>query len=256
MGKIVFKISPISYSLKDYKASFKGLYKQYQEIYKYSNLTDFISNEIRRYKLYKRNCEEYYKFLDLEVAFREQREAHKNDSESDLIYNENQYKGIVKDQEFYKQKLKGYPKGNESDLIIEVMEKAYSDNVVRQNLIFSFRNIIEYLTEYKSNLDSDNKREKEEAQIDLSDSNIPVKLIYLHELGVLEFLREKYKNYNVNQLSSVVSGITGEKQTTLVSYLNAIFNDSDPSKSPYHNKKNLEKVNSNLIRVGFYDSKK
>ena len=91
------------------------------------------------------------------------------------------------------------------------------------------------------------------AEIDLSDTKANGKIIYLKELGILDFLREKSPfNISTNALATVISAITGERLTTLQPYLNPMFNQiAEQKNNPYNNKKNVEKVKKQLIEAGF-----
>ena len=73
------------------------------------------------------------------------------------------------------------------------------------------------------------------------------KIIYLNELKVIEHLRKEYpilKTSN-NKLASLISKITGQKHSTIQSYINPMLNSEDrvdQSNNPYNNKKNVLKV--------------
>jgi hypothetical protein len=73
------------------------------------------------------------------------------------------------------------------------------------------------------------------------------KIIYLNELKVIEHLRKEYpilKTSN-NKLASLISKITGQKHSTIQSYINPMLNSEDrvdQSNNPYNNKKNVSKV--------------
>ena len=73
------------------------------------------------------------------------------------------------------------------------------------------------------------------------------KIIYLNELKVIEHLKKEYpllKTSN-NKLASLISKITGQKHSTIQSYINPMLNSEDrvnQSNNPYNNKKNVLKV--------------
>ncbi len=89
--------------------------------------------------------------------------------------------------------------------------------------------------------------------IDLSKTKATEKIIYLKELGVLDFLRTKQPFISsINSLATILSAITGEQNTTLQPYLNAIYgNGVDTTKDPYSSTKTVTKVKSLLGQVGF-----
>lgn len=89
--------------------------------------------------------------------------------------------------------------------------------------------------------------------LDLSNTKGTEKIIYLNELGILDFLREKQPfNMSVNSLATILSAITGEKTTTLQPYLNPLINKGiEQDKNPYNSKKTVDKVKNLLINIGF-----
>jgi hypothetical protein len=104
----------------------------------------------------------------------------------------------------------------------------------------------EYKTHTKSILGK-----KEETLIDYSQSKLTEKILALNEVGVLDFLRNKEPfNFSVNRLAEFLSLCLGEKATSIQSYINAIINKSDQSKSPYNTTKTVEKVKQKLIQIG------
>lgn len=106
-------------------------------------------------------------------------------------------------------------------------------------------------TEYsyqRINFESNN-----EVLLDLSNSKLTEKIIYLHTLGILEFLKSKSTSgFSINQIASILSGITGGSPSTIQSYINPIGNPSVSQKNnPMKSEKNVQKVKSNLIALEF-----
>lgn len=89
--------------------------------------------------------------------------------------------------------------------------------------------------------------------LDLSNTTAKEKIIYLQKLGVLDFLRAKTPfNTSVLSLASVLSGITGENEGTLQSYLNPIYSSGVAQKNnPLNNKETVSNVVSQLLNIGF-----
>ena len=89
--------------------------------------------------------------------------------------------------------------------------------------------------------------------IDLSDSSNLQKVIYLNELGVLDFLRKNNCfSSSVNNLAQVLSSFTGTKTRTLQSCLNPMFNKHvKQDNNPYFKEKNSLIVKKNLNDLGF-----
>lgn len=81
------------------------------------------------------------------------------------------------------------------------------------------------------------------------------KLIYLKETGIIDFLKEKYPDVSELKLAMLLSAITGEKY--LQPGLNAMEGSQKYSdkKSPYFSKKTVPKVESQLIKWGFFPVK-
>lgn len=93
----------------------------------------------------------------------------------------------------------------------------------------------------------------EDDLIDLSDINTSEKVIYLEELGILDYLRNQ-SQYGIsnNQLASLLSAITGDKPVTLQSYINPINNISVEQKNnPFNNTQNVLKAKTKLANFGF-----
>jgi hypothetical protein len=92
---------------------------------------------------------------------------------------------------------------------------------------------------------------KQDSLTDYSNSKLTEKIIALNEAGILDFLRNKEPfNLSVNSLAEFLSLCLGEKTTSIQSYINAIINKSDQSKSPYNTEKTVKKVKQKLIQIG------
>jgi hypothetical protein len=89
--------------------------------------------------------------------------------------------------------------------------------------------------------------------LDLSDAKEVEKIIYLNELGIIDFLRSKTKaGISNNSLASILSGITGTKADTIKPSLNRLSsNDILDNKHPYYTKKTVTKIKKNLDNLGF-----
>lgn len=104
----------------------------------------------------------------------------------------------------------------------------------------------------KAEIESHKTFEKEEL-IDLSDSTATEKIIYLNELGIIDFLRDKQPfNTTVNRLATVLSALTGEKAGTIQSYLNPTLNSNTAQKNnPLIKTEKVKKIKQILIEIGF-----
>jgi hypothetical protein len=94
--------------------------------------------------------------------------------------------------------------------------------------------------------------ESEEVLLDFSDSKGAEKIIYLYKLGVLDFLREKSAfNSSTNNLAKFLSAVTGEKASTLQSYLNPIYSpQTDQKNNPLIKKTSVKKVEKQINTMG------
>lgn len=118
---------------------------------------------------------------------------------------------------------------------------------------FTFNDNIERQLQYQSKQKIDKSEKEEHALIDNSDTKATEKIIYLKELGVLDFLLTKEPfNASTNALANVLSTITGERANTLQPYLNPIINPTaGQKKNALNNTKNVEKIKQSLISSGF-----
>lgn len=133
-------------------------------------------------------------------------------------------------------------------MLLEYISKQAKYIIEHKRFYFTNGNIGED-TEYKIKKTTINDFK----DLDFSDNKGTEKIIMLHKLGVIDFLRNKEPfNTNTNALASVLSGITGEKQSTLQSYINPIINkNNDQKNNPLINVKKLNLVEQKLISIGF-----
>lgn len=92
--------------------------------------------------------------------------------------------------------------------------------------------------------------------VDLSEGKITDKIIYFYLLGGLDFLAKKSKHgFSINQMANILSAITGEKASTIQSYINPIGNPKVYQKNnPLNNTEKVEKIRQKLISLGFHTS--
>jgi hypothetical protein len=89
--------------------------------------------------------------------------------------------------------------------------------------------------------------------MDLSNTKAIDKILYLHKLGIIDFLRKQQPfNTSVNSLATILSAITGEKSVTLQPMLNPMLSKKVVDKNnPLNSTKTVEKVENLLINIGF-----
>jgi hypothetical protein len=182
----------------------------------------------------------------------------------------------------YNERLSNYTKGivdaHEIDFIIKDYNKiainylyAFCPNELAEQIEVSLRRQREYLEQKSENFGCKICKSKdrwgideykyskiiemkiEEDLIDLSDTITSEKVIYLQQMGVLDFLRNQVSwGVSNNQLASLLSAITGDNPSTLQSYINPINNPSVVQKNnPFNNVNIVSKINSKLIEIGF-----
>lgn len=116
-------------------------------------------------------------------------------------------------------------------------------------LIKSWHKIIDFLNATFELISSNSEPDA----LDLSNTRAVDKILYLHKLGIIDFLRGQQPfNTSVNSLATIFSAITGEKSGTLQPMLNPMSNKSvDDSNNPLNSKKAVERVKNQLINIGF-----
>lgn len=190
--------------------------------------------KVTRYTYFKRYVENYDN--DLKLFYQD----FENATELEFLKNDlSNHKSILK---HYKKKS---PDG---------IKDIFEEDKERRNRIYEQKRIIEFIenkiAEIKKSIP---KKDEFEKAIDLSTSNAVQKIIFLHELGIIDFLRTKQPfSTSVNSLANVLTAITGEKTTTLQPYLNALLSNTEAeNKHPYYSKSTAEKVRNQLINLGF-----
>lgn len=119
----------------------------------------------------------------------------------------------------------------------------------------SYHKIISFLESKKSELEDHlaiTTQQLKTELLDLSDTSAVEKIIYLNELGIIDFLRSKAKiGISNGGLASVISAITGIKQGTIKPSLNRLDkNDIDDNKHPYFKTENVTKIKKRIEDLG------
>ncbi len=124
-----------------------------------------------------------------------------------------------------------------------------------ENLIRDFDNN-GFLSQFPSIEPYITKDEYNEILLDYSDSSGREKIVFLHKLGVIDFLKEKKLFLSsTNKLAEYLSAVTGEKLSTLQSYLNPMFSkDTIAKNNPLKSDKLVKTVEQKLISMGFNSS--
>lgn len=121
--------------------------------------------------------------------------------------------------------------------------------------------IVELLNNNSVKLTQENKKsdtiESEEDHKDIGTiktHKAPVKVLFLNELGIIDFLAKKTSFItNTNALCKALGHAVGERQDTLYRVINPLLkNDEDDRRHPYNNDSNVEYVKNTLNNIGFY----
>ena len=132
-----------------------------------------------------------------------------------------------------------------SSYVDSPLENLYQKTILKIKTLKKLEYLFLARQKYSSNLI------KEDILVDYDQSSLTEKIIAFNEAGVLDFLVDKEPfNLSVNSLAEYLSLCLGEKTTSIQSYLNALLNNSDQTKSPYNSPKTVEKVKQKLIQIG------
>ncbi len=109
---------------------------------------------------------------------------------------------------------------------------------------------IEYCKALINNPEYSNK--DQETIIDFSDNSDAEKIVILHELKVLDFLKKiEPFNTSTNKLAEVISSFTGINSSTVQSYINPMNNSSVSQKNnPVKKEKNVKLAQNKLVQMG------
>jgi hypothetical protein len=129
------------------------------------------------------------------------------------------------------------------------LEKNFSNTNYHPDLIYPIRKKIKLLENKMETLNPSNA----EILIDYNDSSCVEKIIFLHQVGILDYLKTISPfNLSTNKLAEYLSAITGEKVTTLQSNLNPIFNPTTSQKNnPLNSSSAVKKISDKLTNMGF-----
>lgn len=116
--------------------------------------------------------------------------------------------------------------------------------------VTSLKAIIEFLHVKKSELETQIPETVSESEpLDLSDTSAVEKIIFLNELGIIDYLKSKPEFMgSTNLMATFLSAITDEKATTLQTSINKLLNNDTADKNhPYKSKGTANKVRQTLI---------
>lgn len=133
--------------------------------------------------------------------------------------------------------------------MLKNLEKNFSNTNYHPDLIYPIRKKIKLLENKMELLNPSNT----EILIDYSDSSCREKIIFLHQVGVLDYLKKHSPfNLSTNKLAEYLSAITGENSKTLQSNINPIFSPTSNQKNnPLNSNSAVKKVSKKLSDMGF-----
>lgn len=149
----------------------------------------------------------------------------------------------------------------ESDKFLDIIHDLFSrkindlpkDSRLRNNAMFSFfEEILDDQLDMYSDYNNHGSQDLNEL-IDLSDTSLIEKVIYLEKLGIIEFLRgQRPFSTSANSVANVFSAITGAKPTSLQPIINPLINKDYYNKNyPLNSKKTVISVEGKLTSLGF-----
>lgn len=129
------------------------------------------------------------------------------------------------------------------------LERNFSNTNYHPDLVYPIRKKIKLLENKMELLNPTNT----EILIDYSDTSCGEKIIFLHQVGILDYLKKLSPfNLSINKLAEYLSAITGENATTLQSYINPIFSPTSGQKNnPLNSNSAVKKVSIKLADIGF-----
>jgi hypothetical protein len=121
---------------------------------------------------------------------------------------------------------------------------------IMYNFYDPFMSIVE---SYNKKLQKIQKIDDDKFDIEVSDSKAIDKILYLHKLGIIDFLRGQQPFISVpdkvSQVLSVITGINIDSIRPMVRPM--VNNDLSNSKNPLNSKKAVDRVEKQLINIGF-----
>lgn len=125
----------------------------------------------------------------------------------------------------------------------------FRNEMIKKSLS-SYHKIILFLETKKKELEIQTPQTIIEPEpLDLSKTSAVEKIIYLNELGIIDFLRAKPEFMgSTNLMATFLSAITDEKATTLQTSLNRLINnDTDDKNHPYKAIGTVNKIKQTFI---------
>lgn len=123
------------------------------------------------------------------------------------------------------------------------------NDFINKQYAFISNNDVNFIGDCLESLRFEEPEQTEPEPFDLSDTSAVEKILYLNELGIIDFLRTKPEFIaSTNLMATVLSAITDIKAKTLQPSLSRLTsNDTADKNHPYRTQKTVEKVRQTLI---------
>jgi hypothetical protein len=134
-------------------------------------------------------------------------------------------------------------------IIDDIANQWYEEKILRDHYWY-FKEFQSFLNERLEEITKDNQPQQPEPEpLDLSKTSAVEKIIYLNELGIIDFLKLKPEfTLSTNLMATILSAITDVKATTLQTSLNRLIsNDITDKNHPYRTQKTVDKVRQTLV---------
>lgn len=142
---------------------------------------------------------------------------------------------------------------HDKDICCLIVDSMISE-VTHQKIYYAIQRKFEFLIGLF--LPAESEGEPVGISIDYSDNSSAEKIVFLHELGILDFLRTRQPlGMSTNKLAEIISSFTGINQTTAQSYLNPIYSRKVDTKNTPLTEKNLKLAHEKLVKMGFVNFK-
>jgi hypothetical protein len=150
----------------------------------------------------------------------------------------------------------GKDEANIMDIIKDLYNRRLSDlpkNSRHKNNLYYLLNFEESEGIDMFTVDAESIQSQNDELVDLSDTSLIEKVIYLEKLGIIEFLRSQRPfNTSINSIANIFSAITGAKSTSVQPIVNPLINKDYYNKNnPLNSKKTVLSVENKLMSLGF-----
>ncbi len=231
----------IIYSIKEYQEKYNSSLDKYFLEYKEIEEIDFINDEIEKYNICLRLVnfpidKIFNTFWRVEYGINLKSFTISQETYDFIFADEN-------DEYYYKIYNDIVETSRTSGAKIDIEKK-----IKQARLMFA--KIISFLETKKTELEIQIPKTVLELEpLDLSDTSAVEKIIYLNELGIIDFLRTKPEFMgSANLMATFLSAITDEKAATLQTSINRLINnDTEDKNHPYKAKGTVNKIRQTFV---------